>query len=214
MDSDFVYEKMLKAIDELAESAHRFNWEDEKYYANWLAQTFFYVQWTTRQLALASAMTRPIKEDNLHWRFIEEAAEEKRHEALALQDLKHLGYSPEQFKELPHTSFFYQTLSYLILYEHPICILGYALTLEGFAAKRLKEVYPKVLDKYGKGTTTFLKLHCEVDVDHFENALPHLKACPPELLPLVAKGIDQCCAIYKGILADIHLHEGAAAAAK
>lgn len=203
LDSNQVFNHMLTAIDEIAESALNFNWENEVHYANWLAQSFFYVQWTTRQLALASALTRPMKEDSLHWRFIEEAKEEKKHELLALSDLKNMGFSPDQFQELPHTSFFYQTLSYLILHEHPISILGYALTLEGFAAKRLVEIYPKVVTKYGDKCTSFLRLHCELDKDHFENALPHLQSCPPELLPLILKGINQCAAIYKGILNDI-----------
>jgi hypothetical protein len=203
MNSKFVYEQMLDAIDDIADCANSFNWESQDHYANWLAQSFFYVQWTTRQLALASALTRPMKEDVLHWRFIEEAKEEKKHELLALHDLKALGYTPEQFIELPHTSFFYQTLSYLILHEHPISILGYSLTLEGFAAKKLSEIYPRVLKSHGEKATTFLKLHCEVDKDHFDSALPHLEACKPELLPLVLKSIRQCCAIYKGILTDI-----------
>jgi hypothetical protein len=203
LNSSEVFDKMLAAIDEIAEAAHQFPWEDENHYANWLAQSFFYVQWTTRQLALASARTKPMREDNLHWRFLEEAKEEKRHELLALQDLKNLGYAPEQFVELPHTSFFYQTLTYLIENEHPISILGYALTLEGFAAKRLNEIYPRVKATYGDKCITFLRLHCEVDADHFDNALPHLKACPEDLLPLIVKGINQCCAIYKGIFTDI-----------
>lgn len=203
VDSNQVYNRMLEAIDEIADSANNFHWESKDHYACWLAQSFFYVQWTTRQLALASALTKPMAEDRLHWRFIEEAKEEKKHELLALADLKSMGFSPEQFQELPHTSFFYQTLSYLILHEHPIAILGYALTLEGFAAKRLSEVYPKVVSKYGDKATSFLRLHCELDKDHFDNALPHLQECPAELLPLIMKGINQCCAIYKGILQDI-----------
>lgn len=201
--SNEVYQKMLLAIDELAQATKKFPWEDEIHYANWLAQSFFYVQWTTRQLALASARSKPMTEDNLHWRFMEEAKEEKRHELLALQDLKNLGYSIDQFSELPHTSFFYQTLTYLIENEHPIAILGYSLTLEGFAANKLSEIYPRVKNSYSEKSISFLKLHCEVDVDHFGNALPYLKSCPNELLPLVAKGIDQCCSVYKGILNDI-----------
>jgi len=203
LTSESVYEKMLTAIDDIAETAVQFPWEKENYYANWLAQSFFYVQWTTRQLALASARTKPLTEDHLHWRFIEEAKEEKRHELLALQDLKNLGYSPEQFEELPHTSFFYQTLTYLIENEHPIVILGYSLTLEGFAAKRLSEIYPRIKGSYNEKCISFIKLHCEVDVDHFENALPYLKTCSLEHLPLVEKGIKECRAVYKGILTDI-----------
>ena len=88
LTSESVYEKMLTAIDDIAETAVQFPWEKENYYAHWLAQSFFYVQWTTRQPALASARTKPLTEDHLHWRFIDEAKEERRHERLGLQNLK------------------------------------------------------------------------------------------------------------------------------
>lgn len=202
-----VHQQMLSAIDEIAEAAHQFPWEDKAHYANWLAQSFFYVQWTTRQLALASARTKPMDEDSLHWRFLEEAKEEKKHELLALKDLENLGYFPEDFTELAHTSFFYQTLSYLIENEHPMAILGYSLTLEGFAATRLVEIYPRIKQHYGPSTSSFLRLHCELDADHFANALPYLEACPAEHLPLVSKAITQCAAIYTGILKDIQLDQ-------
>jgi hypothetical protein len=201
--SQSVYNQILKAIDDIADVAAKFPWDCPKHYSNWLAQSFMYVQWTTRQLALASALTKPMSEDSLHWRFLEEAREEKKHELLALQDLKNMGQSPDQFTELPHTSFFYQTLSYLIQNEHPAAILGYSLTLEGYAAKRAHEIYPVVQSNYSDKCTTFMKLHCELDADHFSNALPHLQSCPENLLPLVSKSIEQCSAIYRGILTDI-----------
>ena len=97
----------------------------------------------------------------------------------------------------------------MIQNEHPIAILGYALTLEGFAAKKAAGIFPNVAALYGDKCTSFIKLHCEVDVEHFDNALPHLNACPEHLLPIIAQGVDQCCAIYKGILTDITEHVSA-----
>lgn len=201
--SQTVYNQILNAMDDIAEVAEKFPWESKAHYTNWLAQSFKYVQWTTRQLALASARTKPMTEDSLHWRFLEEAKEEKKHELLALNDLKNMGFSPDQFVELPHTSFFYQTLSYLIENEHPAAILGYSLTLEGYAALRAKDVYPRIRAAHSDNSTTFIKLHCELDAEHFSNALPHLTACPEHLLPLISKSIEQCSAIYRGILQDI-----------
>ncbi len=203
LNSETVYNQILSAMDDISEVAAQFPWESKAHYSNWLAQSFMYVQWTTRQLALASARTKPMLEDALHWRFLEEAKEEKKHELLALQDLKNMGLTPDQFTELPHTSFFYQTLSYLIENEHPAAILGYSLTLEGYAAMRAKDIYPRIRAAHSEQCTSFIKLHCELDADHFSNALPHLKACPEHLLPLVSKSIDQCSAIYRGILQDI-----------
>ncbi|MBL7545565.1 MAG: iron-containing redox enzyme family protein [Bdellovibrionaceae bacterium] len=203
IDTQTVYKQMLNAIDELYGRAKTFQWQDEATYANWLAQSFNYVSWTTRQLALASAMTKPGTEDSYHWRFIDEAREEKKHELLCLHDIKQLGYDVSMFPEFPHTAFFYQSLNYMIEREHPISLIGFSLTLEGFAATKLNEFYPIVKQAHGEKASTFLKLHCELDVDHFQNALPYLQACPTELLPGVSKSISLCTAIYKGILDDI-----------
>ncbi|MFN3697689.1 MAG: iron-containing redox enzyme family protein [Pseudobdellovibrio sp.] len=202
-----VYNEMLVAIDRIAHDCEKFAWHDEQTYANWLAQSYYYVSWTTRQLALASARTKPGTEDTLHWRFIEEAKEEKKHELLALKDLKALGYELSMFPELPHTAFFYQSLSYMIENEHPIAILGFSLTLEGFAAKKAHLSYPKVLSSHGQEASTFMRLHCEVDVEHFSQALPHLESCPTHLLPIISRGIQLCTAIYCGILNDITLDQ-------
>jgi hypothetical protein len=200
---DIVFKRMERAIENIYAVASKVDWANEEIYALWLAQSFKYVQWTTRQLALASARTTPLEQDKLHWRFIEEAKEEKRHELLAANDLLALGFKESDFPELPHTSFFYQTLSYMIERESPIAILGYSLTLEGYAAKKGKSLYEPALLAHGDQATTFLKLHCEVDVDHFNNALPYLKECPEDLLPVVYRGIELCESIYKGILNDI-----------
>ena len=75
-----VYHRMLEAIQELEIASQKFQWENEAHYAEWLAQSYMYVRWTTRQLALASALTKPGLEDSIHWRFIEEANEEKKHD--------------------------------------------------------------------------------------------------------------------------------------
>jgi pyrroloquinoline quinone (PQQ) biosynthesis protein C len=194
---------MLKEIESIYQVASQFPWENRTFYAEWLAQSFFYVSWTTRQLALASAYTKPGIEDQYHWRFVEEAREEKKHEVLCLEDLKALGHSISEYQEYPHTSFFYQTLNYMIERIHPVAILGYSLTLEGFAAEKAGELYERVKKHHGPAASHFLRLHCELDKDHFANALPYLKACPEELLPIVEQGARQCGAIYRGILADI-----------
>lgn len=204
LTSEAVYESMLKEIDAIHSVASRFPWENKGLYGEWLAQSYFYVSWTTRQLALASAYTKPGVEDQYHWRFVEEAREEKKHEVLCLEDLKALGLSISQYEEYPNSSFFYQTLNYMIERIHPIAILGYSLTLEGFAAARAGELYERAKQAHGKEATHFLRLHCEVDKDHFANALPYLKSCPEELLPVVEKGIKQCGVIYRGIFSDIY----------
>lgn len=209
-----VYSTMLAEIDSIHKVAMAFEWENKGLYADWLAQSFFYVSWTTRQLALASAHTKPVIEDEYHWRFVEEAREEKKHEILCLHDLKAMGYSLSQFQEYPHSSFFYQTLNYMIERVHPISILGYSLTLEGFAAQKAGEIYERVKNQHGLTPASFLKVHCEVDKDHFANALPYLKSCPENLLPIVEKSIKQCSVIYRGIFSDIYENQNRQALAR
>jgi len=206
MTAEQVFSRMEEAIRNIFVTAQGVKWEDQKVYEMWLAQSYKYVKFTTRQLAFASAMTNPETEDEFHWRLIEEAKEEKRHERLAAHDLKAFGKVPNDFPEMPHTSFFYQTLNYMIERHNPIVILGYSLTLEGFAALHGKDLLAAVLPHYGEQAITFLKLHAEVDVDHFNNALPYLKACPEDKLPIIFRGIELCEAIYIGILNDISKH--------
>jgi hypothetical protein len=203
MTADQVFKRMELAIENIYDVSSKIDWADERIYKMWLAQSYKYVRWTTRQLALASALTSPETEDAFHWRLIEEAKEEKRHELLAEHDLLILGGKPSDYPELPHTAFFYQTLSYMIERESPIAILGYSLTLEGYAAKKGNLLYKPVLAAHGSKASTFLRLHCEVDVDHFNNALPYLQQCPEHLLPVVFRGIELCESIYKGILTDV-----------
>lgn len=203
MTAETVFARMEQAIERIHTKALTCDWQNREFYVNWLAQSFNYVKWTTRQLALASSRTAPGSEDHLHWRFIEEAKEEKRHEALIEHDLKSLGHSVEEFPETPHTSFFYQTLTYMIEREHPMSILGYALTLEGYAATKVADLYQQLKKAHGDKATTFVRVHCEVDQDHFANALPYLKACPPEHLPYIMRSIELCESIYCGILGDV-----------
>lgn len=197
-----VYQHMVEAIDDIYVRSESFPWGDRKAYTLWLAQSYYYVAWTTRQLALASAHT-DLTQDAYHWRFIEEAKEEKAHEKLVLADLEALGETVNDYPELPHSAFFYQTLSYMIERVHPISILGYSLTLEGFAAKKAKLLYPMIEKAHGKKASTFFKTHTELDEEHFANALPYLKSCSPEELKVVDRAIRQCHAIYIGILDDI-----------
>ena len=200
--AEIVHAQMTQAIADIAALAKTMPWEDTAFYANWLVQSYSYVRWTTRQLALASAYTKPGSEDHLHWRFLEEAREEKKHEALAEHDVRALGFSIESFPELAHTAFFYQTLSYMIEREDAIAILGYSLTLEGYAATSVTEMYNRIKTAHGENASTFMRLHCEVDVEHFNNALPYLQNCSAQLLPIVSRGVAMCRAIYMGILRD------------
>jgi hypothetical protein len=192
-------EVLNKEIETISVVARAFPWDDRAHYAFWLAQTYYYVAHTTRLIALAAARM-PIADENFYGRFVREISEERGHELLLLNDLKALGHSIEEFEELPETSFFYQTLGYLIDREEPVSILGYSLTLEGLSALKAHEYYARASAAFGENACTFLRVHNVVDEKHFEAGFQFLQEVPPRAVAPIMKGARQCSAIYRNIL--------------
>src|SRR6218665_1042029 len=73
-------------LDRMAAHFDAIDWRDPHYYANWLAQTYYYVCHSTRVLAAAAARCH-IDKDKIHMQLIQHAKEEKSHEKLATADL-------------------------------------------------------------------------------------------------------------------------------
>src|SRR4051794_23231768 len=84
-----------------------FPWGDRRAYADWLAQTYYYVHHSTRLLACAAARF-PTDErgDGLHHRFGKHMSEEQKHEKLCVHDLKGLGTSVVDWPERHATRMF------------------------------------------------------------------------------------------------------------
>lgn len=190
---------MLAEIDAIDRIATPFAWEDRELYPLWLAQTYYYVAHTTRLLALAAAKA-PISKEWMYARFVREIHEENGHELLLVKDLKSFSRCPQDYPELPETAFFYQTLSYLIQNENPLCILGYSLTLEGLSAIKTDAYYARAVAAHGKQACHFLYVHSEVDKSHFKAGLEFLEKYGNEDLAAIRKGVIQCSVIYQGIL--------------
>ena len=87
-----------KLMQEQAKAIDAFPWDSKEAYADWLAQTYYFVCHSTRLLALAASRFQ-VDEDAYHLRFLEHLKEEKSHEKLCLTDLKTLGVSIEDISK-------------------------------------------------------------------------------------------------------------------
>jgi hypothetical protein len=152
-------------------------WEDRVFYAEYLAQTYYYVGHSTRLLACA-ATRLGVDREKLHHRFLKHAAEERSHHLLASRDLSKLGFSLEDFPELPATSALYESQYYRIEHIGPTMLLGYILALEGNAVAYAPGVYQRVRSEHGDSTVSFLRVHAEEDPDHLEKAFASVEALP------------------------------------
>src|ERR1700753_4293061 len=114
-----LFKQQLQQIDFVRELA----WEDPRFYAEFLAQTYHYVCHTTRLLAL-SASQLGVEREKLHQRFLGHAAEERSHHLLAQRDIKQLGYDVVNLPELPATSALYETQYHRIQQIGPTSVFG------------------------------------------------------------------------------------------
>jgi hypothetical protein len=191
-------------VERLRLAAEQFPWEERAAYADWLAQTYYYVRHSTRLLAAAAARFAIDARGNaLHHRFAAHMAEEKQHEKLALHDIKELGFSIDDLPERSSTRFFYEAQYYKIEHVHPIALFGYILPLEALGPVSGKHVIVRVSAAHGGKVIAFLKLHTEEDVDHLAKALEVLEAIPPEQREVVLQNLEQSTDGYLGILRDV-----------
>ena len=141
------------------------DWKDPEFYAEWLAQTYFFVCHSTRIIASAGVRF-PIEKNALHNRFLQHASEEKNHEIIAIKDLKHLGRDINEFAPLPATQAFYQTQYYWIDQVDPASVYGYFLVLECLAIHCGPVLMEKLRPHHPEKSLTFLRIHVEEDEDH------------------------------------------------
>jgi hypothetical protein len=152
-------------------------WENPRAYADFLAQTYYYVCHSTKLLALAAGRCR-IDRDRLHRRFAQHMGEETSHERLAFNDLRGLGMKLEDFPERSITRAFYESQYYKIEHLDPTAFFGYILLLEGVAVSLGPDLYRRVADAHGKNCASFLRVHVEEDVDHLPKAFAQVEDLP------------------------------------
>jgi hypothetical protein len=200
-------------VERLRLATVQFPWEEPAAYADWLAQTYYYVRHSTRLLAASAArFALDARGNALHHRFAAHMAEEKQHEKLALHDIKELGFSIDSLPERSSTRFFYEAQYYKIEHVHPIALFGYILPLEAIGPACGKLVVERVSaahGRHGRKVIAFLELHVEDDVDHLAKALEALAAIGPEQREVVLQNLEQSTDGYLGILRDVGHRRGA-----
>lgn len=169
---------------------------NKDFYANWLAQTYYFVRHSTSLLGFALPF---LKDPKLRQVFEHHLGEESRHDLLALKDLEQLGGSIEAYAESACTQAFYQSQYYKIQFEGASSLLGYILFLEGLAVSLGKDVYDDVQKIFPKATL-FLKVHAEEDVSHVARAVALVKALPAVDQEFIAQNLLYSQELYQRLL--------------
>ncbi|HKU38511.1 MAG TPA: iron-containing redox enzyme family protein [Polyangiales bacterium] len=193
-----------ECLAELGRCLETFPWQEREAYADWLAQTYFYVRHSTRLLAASAARFALDERGNgFHYRFGAHLSEEKKHELLALHDMKVLGCSLADFPERHATRMFYEPQYFKIEHQEPLALFGYILPLEGISVSKGPWILERVRGAYGDRPTAFLKVHVNDDEDHLAKAFAVLETISDEQRALVEQNLHQTTAAYCGLLADI-----------
>lgn len=176
-------------------------WENERFYANFLAQTYYFVCHSTRLLGRSMSYFVHNQED-LYRRFKDHISEEDAHEKIALSDLKKLGYEIAQFPELAVTKSFYECQYFKIERSLGTALLGYILYLETVAVHAYPLVVDRLYKKYDKKCCQFLKVHVEEDPDHVEKALLEISKLPSNQQSEIWQNFWQTSKLYCQLLKD------------
>ncbi len=182
-------EKALKA----------FPWTDREAYALWVAQTYYFVQHSTRLIALAAARSG-FDVPEIHNRFLQHVGEEKGHEKLCLLDLKSLGKDIKDLPEMPATASMYQTQYYWTEHENGPSFLGYVLALETLAARFGGDIKVRLEKEFGPKAAHFMRVHAEEDVAHVDQALEKIESLPPQYQASVMKNLQNSFTYYAQML--------------
>ncbi|MDO9180952.1 MAG: iron-containing redox enzyme family protein [Bacteriovorax sp.] len=182
-----------------------YEWENKNFYADYMAQTFYYVRHSTRLLALCASRLNYEQEQQIHLRFIKHLSEESNHEKLALNDLANLGHNIDQFPELNSTRLFYEPQYFKIEHEKPLALMGYILFLEALAQKVCPPLTKKLTSCFGKRSATFFHVHGEEDPEHVAEALKMIQGLDDSNLFVIEKNLRQTAYAYSQMLHELKL---------
>ena len=195
---------LRECLSQIGAAVESFDWTDRVSYGDWLAQTYFYVRHSTRLLASAAARFDFSEHgDALHHRFGVHISEEKKHELLALHDIKAIGLTFEQFPERHSTRSFYEPQYYKVEHQDPLSLFGYILVLEGLGIVRGRWIAERVETAFGKACATFVKVHAEDDPDHLDKAFKILEGVNQAQQDRIELNMHQTTFSYLALLAEI-----------
>lgn len=171
---------------------------NEENYRHWVAQTFFY---TSHSEDLLKYYAQCAENPDVKARWSAHAQEEHGHENLALADLKGLGRSPDLYQEYASTRELYQSQYAIAEQTQGIANFGWAIALEGLAAGIPETYVNKIMNRYDKTCTRFVKVHTQEDPEHIVKALEVAEKMPGK--EAIINNIKLTGEIYIKILNDI-----------
>lgn len=177
------------------------DFSDRAVYANWLAQTYYFVSHSVRLSALGAS--RLDVDHPLAKRMVAHTREETGHHLLAKRDIEALGLTLDDFPQLGVTSAFYQAQYYVVLFEDPAHLIGQILMLEAVSVELGPWLHALVDERYGAAASRFVKVHAHEDQNHVQHAIAALKKLPAAQRKGVAKNFRQACEMYFLILRSI-----------
>jgi hypothetical protein len=177
----------------------KFPWDDKASYGAWLAQSFHMTKYTTRVAAL-TAGNFTIDEDDSHQKGLSHLREEFGHEKLALNDLKRLGLSKEDYPEFMQCRLMIQA-QYYFIGRHPSAHFGFVLPLETIACFRGDQIVKAVRAAYGPGSESFIHVHAEVDKGHVVEMQELINLSPEWVIPHIRANLEQTGVLYSEMLA-------------
>ena len=195
-------EKVKNVLAETINQAESFPWHQAEKYAMWLAQTMYFVKYSTRLFALSSAHC-PVEDNKFHQRFLKHLQDELGHENLAISDIKQLGFEVKDLPELPQTKALYQTQYYWIQHVSSYSFFGYLLALEGLAVYIGPKVFQAVTESYGSKASKFLKVHTEEDIDHLGEVYQWIDKMGSKDREMVFQNLELSANIYSHMLQSI-----------
>ncbi|NCN40974.1 iron-containing redox enzyme family protein [bacterium] len=208
MKKEMSFQEFKKVYSENMEAYHKsmvsFPWEDVEAYKCWLAQTYYYVSFSSRIISLSAALL-PLSKSKLHSRCVTHSAEESNHEILAQRDLQALGGCIEDYPELPSTSALYQSQYFHCLNDGADSLMGYFISLEGLAIKSASEAAQRVFKNLeNPKAVNFLRVHGDEDIEHVEKAIDVLKSFSPVELYAAAKNLKRTREYYCQMLEECY----------
>ncbi len=197
-----IEEFIVPYMDSVTTELRKTDWSNPGIYANWLAQTYYHICHSTRLLAAASSRFY-VTNDKYHLQTIHHAKEEKSHEKVVLNDLKHMKYSIDTFSELTSAKNLYRSAYYLIERENPLTMYGYVYFLELLSLKGGPDIMERAQNTFGERTVQHLKLHCNDDVEHIQMYANMLNEFTGKERAYVEDGIINTANNYKAMVQEV-----------
>lgn len=145
------------------------DWSQSEVFAEWLSQTYHFVKYTTRLLAMGASFAEQPIEDNLHYYFLKHLPEEHQHDSILIHDLKALNQTLQPVSDA--TLQFVENHKKDIIKNGSVVHMGYMIYLENLSIAVGPQLYKTVIKYHNPKACHFLKTHTQDDVDHVQGAL-------------------------------------------